>query len=428
LSKLWEFFNSLKLTVYLVLAMTAVAMYGSFVIYSHPQIYGDMDMHLFFPFLFSVGFQNLSQSWWLFLLVFIVILFGINTFACTVLRLPKVIKRYKEPLSNLRGIETGKEQGIAVELSEAELSARLSKERYEVFSKDNLLFAEKNRWLPFIPYVVHAGVLLVLVAHLMSGLTGYRHSGIRINEGETVKAPEGNYYIRLDKVRLDYRNDGSLKDYRSELTAFKDDGSVIKNDFAGANKPMFVGGGAIYQRELGQDFSAIILQVSLKSIKTAGYLKIPKGAYYARLQGTPYGLRIDRFISDFAVDENGEPYSQSGDLANPAVMLTVMENGKPRSSGWIFLRMPERNTLRDPDVDVKFADLAVFSYITFDINRDPGALIALIASCIVMFGSIITLYFRRERVWAAFKDGKAQVLATDEELYEKINPATSSNA
>jgi cytochrome c biogenesis protein len=421
LSKLLEFFNSLKLTVYLVLAMAAVAMYGSFVIYFHPGIYGDMDMHLFFPFLFSVGLQNFSQSWWLFLIVFIVTLFGINTFACTVLRLPRVIKRYREPLSNLREIETGKEQGIALGLSEAELSASLSRERYKVFAKDDLLFAEKNRWLPFIPYVIHAGVLLVLVAHLVSGLTGYRRSGIRINEGEMVKAPEGDYYVRLDKVLMDYRNDGTLKDYRSELSAFRDNGSVIKNGFVGANRPMFVGGGAIYQRELGQDFSDIILRVSLKSKKTAGYLKIPKGPYYTEIQGTPYGLRIDRFISDFAVDENGEPYSQSDNLANPAVLLTVTENKKPKSTGWIFLRMPESNTLRDPAVDVKFADLAVFSYMTFDINRDPGALIALVASCIVMFGSIITLYFRRERVWAAFKDGKVKVVCSDEELYEKLS-------
>jgi cytochrome c biogenesis protein len=421
LSKLLEFFNSLKLTVYLVLAMTAVAMYGSFVIYFHPQIYGDMDAHLFFPFLLSAGLQHLSQSWWLFLLVFIVILFGMNTFACTALRLPKVIKKYRVPLSNLRDIDTGAEKGIAVELSGPELSERLSRERYKVFTKDNFLFAEKNRWLPFIPYVVHIGILLFLVAHLVSGLTGYRYSGIRINEGETVKAPEGDYYIRLDKVRMDYRSDGSLKDYRSELTALKDNGSVIKNGFAGTNRPMFVGGGAIYQRELGQDFNGIVLQVSLKSTKTAGYLKIPKGDNYAELQGTPYGIRIDRFINDFAVDENGEPYSQSENLENPAIMLTVMEDGKPRSSGWIFLRMPERNTLRDPDVDIKFADLAMFPYITFDINRDPSALIALIASCIVMLGSVITLYFRRERVWAAFKNGRALVVCSDEDMYEKIS-------
>ncbi|MGC2424406.1 MAG: cytochrome c biogenesis protein ResB [Nitrospirota bacterium] len=421
MSKLWEFFNSLKLTVYLVLAMVAVAMYGSFVIYFHPQIYGDMDMHLFFPFLLSVGLQHLSQSWWLFLLVFIVTLFGINTFVCTVQRLPKVIKRYKEPLSNLREIQAGGEKGIAVELSEVELSARLSKERYQVFAKDGLLFAEKNRWLPFVPYVIHAGVLLVLAAHLLSGLTGYRHSGIRINEGETVKAPEGNYYIRLDKVRMDYRNDGSLKDYGSELTALKEDGSVIKNGFAGANRPMFVGGGAIYQRDFGQDFNGIVLQVSVKSVKTGGYLRIPKGAEYTELQRTPYRLRIDNFISDFALDETGEPVSKSDDLANPAVMLTVMENGKPRSSGWLFLKMPERNTLRDPDVDIKFADMETFSYSVFDINRDPSAMLALIASCIVMFGSIITLYFRRERVWAAFKDGKALIVCSDEDMYEKIS-------
>ncbi|MHB8174291.1 MAG: cytochrome c biogenesis protein ResB [Nitrospirota bacterium] len=418
---LWDFFNSLKLTVYLVLAMTALSMYGSFVIYFHPRIFGSMDMHIFFPFLFSVGINNFSQSWWLFLLIFIILLFGINTTVCTIERLPKVVKRYMEPLSNLREVEAGGEKGIAVELSGVELSARLEKNGYKVFAKDNLLFAEKNRWLPFLPYAVHIGVLLVLAAHLISAVSGYRHGGIKINEGETVRAPEGNYYLRLDKVRVDYRADGSLKDYGSELTALTGDGSVIKQAFAGANRPMFVRGGAVYQRDFGQDLNGIILKVSAKSGKSGGYLKILKGTDLTEIPGTNYRLRVDGFINDFALDESGQPYSQSDELANPAAMITLLKNGKPKSSGWIFLKMPQNDTFRDPDVDVRFADLDMLSYSVFDINRDPGALLALIASCIVMFGSIITLYFRRERVWAAFSGGKAQVVSSDEELYDKIS-------
>ncbi len=418
---LWDFFNSLKLTVYLVLAITAVAMYGSFVIYFHPRIFGDMDMNIFFPFLFSIGLGNFSLSWWLFLLIFLVLLFGINTSVCTIDRLPKVVRKYREPLSNLREMEAGGEKGVLIELPQAELSARLESSGYKVFAKDSLLFAEKNRWLPFIPYVVHIGVLLVLVAHLISAMSGYRHGGIRINEGETIKAPEGNYYLRLDKVRVDFRRDGSLKGYGSELTALRADGSVIKHAVAGANRPMFVRGGAIYQRDFGQDLNGIIIRASVKSGNTGGYLKIPKTAGYAEIPGTPYRIRVDGFISDFAVDQNGAPYSQSDDFANPAAMITLLKNGKRESSGWIFLKMPDNDTFHNSDVDVRFADLDMLSYSAFDINRDPSALLALIASCIVMFGSIITLCFRRERVWAAFMDGKAQVVATDEEIYSRLN-------
>ncbi len=416
-----DFFNSLKLTVYLVLAITAVAMYGSFVIYFHPQIFGDMDMHIFFPFLFSVGLKHIVLSWWLFLLIFLVLLFGINTSVCTIERLPKVVKKYREPLSNLREVEAGGEKGVLLDIPEAELSARLARGGYRVFTQDNLLFAEKNRWLPFIPYVVHAGVLLVLAAHLISAVAGYRHGGVRISEGETIKAPEGNYYLRLDKVRVDFRRDGSLKDYGSSLTALKSDGSVIKHAVAGPNMPMFVRGGAVYQRDFGQDLNGIIIKASVKSGNTGGYLKIPKTAGYAEIPGTPYKIRVDGFISDFAVDGNGTPYSQSDGFTNPAAMITLLKNGKPESSGWIFLKMPDNDTFHNPGVDVKFAGLDMLPYSVFDINRDPGALLALAASCIVMFGSIITLYFRRERVWAAFKDGKAQVVASDEEMYNSLS-------
>ncbi len=419
--RLWDFFNSLKLTVYLVLAITAVAMYGSFVIYFHPQIFGDMDMNIFFPFLFTTGIGHLSLSWWLFLLIFLVLLFGINTSVCTIERLPKVVKKYREPLSNLREVEAGGEKGILIEISDAELSARLARGGYRVFAQDNLLFAEKNRWLPFIPYVVHIGVVLVLVAHLISAVSGYRHGGVRINEGRTIKAPEGNYYLRLNKVRVDYRADGSLKDYGSDITALRGDGSVIKHAVAGANRPMFVRGGAIYQRDFGQDLNGIVIRASVKSGKTGGYLKIPKTAGYAEIPGTPYRVRVDGFVSDFAVDESGAPYSQSDEFANPAAMITLLNNGKPESSGWIFLKMPQNDTFHNSDVDVKFADLDMLSYSVFDINRDPSALLALIASCVVMFGSIVTLYFRRERAWAAFSGGKAQVVCTDDGMYDKLS-------
>ncbi len=419
--RLWDFFNSLKLTVYLVLAITAVAMYGSFVIYFHPQIFGDMDMNIFFPFLFTTGIGHLSLSWWLFLLIFLVLLFGINTSVCTIDRLPKVVKKYRDPLSNLREVEAGGEKGVLLEIPEAELSAKLARSGYRVFAQDNLLFAEKNRWLPFIPYVVHIGVVFVLVAHLISAVSGYRHGGVRINEGRTIKAPEGDYYLRLDKVRVDFRRDGSLKDYGSKLTALKGDGSVIKQAFAGANRPMFVRGAAIYQRDFGQDLNGIVIRASVKSNKTGGYLKIPKTAGYAEIPDTPYRVRVDGFISDFAVDENGAPYSQSDEFANPAAMITLLKNGKPESSGWIFLKMPQNDTFHNPDVDVKFTDLDMLSYSVFDINRDPSALLALAASCIVMFGSIITLYFRRERVWAAFKGGKAQVVCSDDGMYDNLS-------
>lgn len=421
MQKIWEFLNSLKLTVYLVLAITAVTVYGSLVLYVHPDLYGEMDNNLFFHWLFSVGLKNFGSAWWLFLLVALTVLFGINTLVCTIDRLPKLFERYENPLMNLRDIEVGGEKGIECAGGRAAIESVLGHNGYAVFSDGSKLYAEKNRWLPFIPYVVHAGVMLFLIGHLISGTFGYRHPGLFIYEGETAKSPAGGYQLRLDKVIVDQRPDGSLKDYGSLLTAIKD-GKEIKTGKTTANTPMFVEGSAVYQRAYGQDFRGFVAKLSIKSTGYNNYMLIPKGADYLDLPGSPYRISVDRFIPDFALDDKNEPFSRSEEMVNPTIMITLYKDKKPKTSGWIFLREPQRDNFRDDDVGISLADVDMRAYSSYDINRDPSAIIALIAAALVMFGTFITLYFRRERVWATLDEsgGRAQVVCTDDEMYERM--------
>ncbi|MBI5191729.1 MAG: cytochrome c biogenesis protein ResB [Nitrospirae bacterium] len=433
---LWDFLNSLKLTVYLILAITAVTMYGSFVLYLHPEVFGEMDSNLLFPWLATVGVKNLGYTWWLFPLIAMVVLLGFNTLVCTVSRLPLLVKKYNEPLLNLRDIEMGGGEGEEVALGDggtATLTGYLEKNRYKVFRDGDNIFAEKNRWLPFMPHVVHAGIMIFMIAHLINGVFGYRNTGLYIFEGQTAKSPAGNYDIRLDKVKVDYREDGSLKDYGSLITAVKG-GKEIKTGWVTANTPMFVEGGAVYQRQFGQEFAGIYLYVDMGQGGFRNYVLVPKGADYVEVPGTGYRLSIDRFLADFALDENGQPYSRGDEMVNPTVMVTFYEGARPMASGWVFLREPMRDTFRDSAVSIKFADLDMRAYSSFDVNRDPSALIALIASLIVMFVTVVTLYFRRERVWARLDEatGRAQVVCTDDEMYEgmvgcNFHPTTAEN-
>jgi cytochrome c biogenesis protein len=423
LRQVWDFLNSLKLTVYLILAIVAVTMYGSMVLYVHQEIFGDMDGDLLFHWLSTKGPQSLEYTWWLYVLVLMVVLLGLNTMVCTVERLPKIIKRYRDPLLNLRDIELGGGEGRAVAFdggAHQALAGFLGRRRYKVFTEGDALYAEKNRWLPFMPYVIHAGIMLFMVGHLISSMYGYRHSGLYIFEGETAKSPAGDYAIRLDKFKLDTRPDGSLKQYGSSLTIIKD-GQEIKTGTVTANKPMFVEGGAVYQREFGQDMRGVWIKAGVKSTGFNDYVLLPKGTGYADIPGTSYRVKIDNFIPDFALDQNGEPYSLSEELANPAMTVTLYKGGSVKRQGWLHMR-DEDSGFKDDDVGLAMADLDMKTYSSFDINRDPSAITALIASVTVMFVTVLTLYFRRERVWARVdKDGtRAQVVCTDDELYEEM--------
>lgn len=421
----WEFFNSLKLTVYLILTIVAVTMVGSIVLYLNPQVFGDMDQTLLFRWLLSKGLAFPTYTWWLYLLVVLVVMLGVNTLVCTVERLPLIVRRYKDPLMNMRDVEVGGGTGREVALGEggvAALSDRLSRGGYHVFMDGDRMFAEKNRWVPFMPYLVHAGMMVFMVAHLVSGLYGYRYSGLEIYQGESAQSPGGDYQIRVDEVKVDYREDGSLKDYGTMLSAIKD-GKVIKSGRVSANMPMFVEGGAVYQRQFGYGFKGLYVRATIPSIGFDDYVFLPKGAYMTDIGDTGYSISVDRFLSDAAADEMGMYYSKSEELENPAIMATVLHKaGKKVGTGWIFARDPMRDSFASNEVKLKFADVDVRPYSQFEVNRDPGAIPAFFASLIVMFGSVVTLYFRRERVWATIDEpsGRAQVICTDEDVLDKI--------
>ena len=421
---LWEFLNSLKLTVYLILAITALTMFGSMVLYVHPEIFGGMDQDLLFHWLTTKGLSSPVYTWWLYLLVVLVVLLGVNTMVCTIERLPLVIKRYKNPLMNLRDIEVGGDAGRTVALKGPPrdvISAFFRKNGYEVFTDGDRLYAEKNRWLPFIPYVVHAGIMLFMAGHLISSMYGYRNTGLFIFEGESAKSPGGDYQIRLDKVNAEYYPDGSPKKFGSSITALKD-GKVIKTGVVTANSPMFVEGGAVYQREYGKTLKGLSLHARVKTSGFSDYLYVPRNAATVEIPGTDYRIMVSEFIPDFGRDGSGAPYSLSEDMVNPAARVVLIKKGAPKATGWAILNEPDNEGLKDDDVEVKLSSLDLKAYSSFDVNRDPSAITVLIASMAVMFGTLVTLYFRRERVWAKIDEegGGAQVQCTDYELYEKM--------
>jgi len=422
----WEFLNSLKLTVYLILGIVAVTMLGSFVLYFNQQIFGDMDQSLLFRWLYLKGPAFPAYTWWLYVLVAMVVLLGFNTLVCTIERLPALVRRYRDPYLNMRDIEAGGVQGrdmSGVDTPSVRLTERLRQAGYAVFIREGSLYAEKNRWVPFMPYLVHAGIMVFMIAHLVSGIYGYRNSGLVIFQGETVKSPAGDWQLRVDEVKVDYRDDGSLKDYGSKLTAIKD-GREIKTAWTRANMPMFVEGGAVYQREFGYGFKGLYIRAAIPSLGYDDQLYVPRRGGIVDLGDTGYALVLQNLLPDARYDPRSRTfYSISNEFNNPAVNVSLIhKSGKVEASGWLFMNRPDLDQVDSKAAMLRFVNVDMKPYSVFEVNRDPGAITALFASLIVMLGTVVTLYYRRERVWASFDDatGTAQVVCTEDETYEGV--------
>src|SRR3990172_869408 len=149
---IWNFFASTCLTVVLSILICMTAAWGSVLVIANPGFFQSLDRTVLLSRLFGLGKQYPSLTLWIFVLIFLVFLFAINTFVCTVDRLYTVIKT-KSPF------------------------------RY------------------FLPQVVHIGFLVALIGHLAGSLFGFRSYGNIAVKGKVIAVPhEAGIFARLDDI------------------------------------------------------------------------------------------------------------------------------------------------------------------------------------------------------------------------------------
>ena len=85
--RLWNFFADVRVTFWVLLSISSVLMVGSFYIKYYPRIFRPLNRFLFQDWYRLYGEGNLLKLWWLFILIAILIVLGLNTAVCTLNRL-----------------------------------------------------------------------------------------------------------------------------------------------------------------------------------------------------------------------------------------------------------------------------------------------------------------------------------------------------
>jgi hypothetical protein len=91
--KLWRFFTSINLTIWLLFAITLNLAVGSRYAHQWPQIYGQLNVQRFQEWLTGIESQH---SWWVWTLFALLTLFALNTATCTADRIYSLYTRRKE--------------------------------------------------------------------------------------------------------------------------------------------------------------------------------------------------------------------------------------------------------------------------------------------------------------------------------------------
>lgn len=183
--RLLRFLSSLDLSLWLLCGVMLLLAAGSFTV-------GEADGINDLPLLAWLRHAPLSRSWWLWGSVALLVLLALNTILCSV-------ADFRERMAG----------GILKALA---------------------------------PHLVHAGFLLVILAHLASSWGGMKDGGM-VRAGTAVTLPDGST-LRFDRIDVQTGFYGMATDYAASVTHLTPRG--IRQGVTSPNHPFFAGRYGIY--------------------------------------------------------------------------------------------------------------------------------------------------------------------------------------
>ncbi|GJM80044.1 cytochrome c biogenesis protein ResB [Paenibacillus sp. HMSSN-139] len=453
IDRIWNFFSSVKVAIYLIIITLIGAMFGT--IFEQESNFINFDPSTFYKnkygtigeIYYRLGLSHTYESWWFILLL---VMIGASLVICSldrVLPLYKALSKQKvrkhlEFLTRQKVVYQGE---ISEEGTEWVLRAvqPLRKKHYRVYTDGSALLAEKQRFSRWGPYIIHIGLIVFLLAVLFRGLPGlHLDKHYWFPEGEITRIPETNLYLKNEKFTVEYYSEDEMsEDFKArgkvvpklfetqavlyECTADCDDPSKepqlreVDRHAIRVNDPLSYKGLQAYQFDFDLTPKLRSVQPALIDVKTGesyGKFKLDMRNPQREVEIGPYRLTLQNKYMDFSLNDEGQPVSISGEPNAPAFLFLIQGPGLP-DKGAQYIYFPKQvdkerfqqdainqqlggvqsklqlDVLGMDDVDF----IAASSYLNIRIDRAmPFVWLGL---GIVMLGLILGFYWQHRRIW-----------------------------
>jgi len=333
--RVWNFFASVYLTVVLAALICLVAVWGSVLSVRYPQFYRAFDQEVLLPFLSGLGGEYLGLTAWVWALIALTAVFGVNAAVCTADKVWAVLKNRKP-------------------------------------------------WPALFPHIVHIGFLIALLGHLAGSVWGFRSYGNVVFKGDTIRVPHADgLFLRLDANEMKVLPTGEPDSLRTEVTLLDADGKVVEQGALGMNDPLIHKGIAFYHFDQGQSPSGLVIDIDGKRVEVEleGTFTAPDGT----------GFALGEIYPDFAVDGQGLPYNRSREFSNPHIEVTG-----PHGKSFLSIFAPGAQVTSGLH-EITLVDFVYTPYVMFIINKDPGIGLIIAGSIVLVVGMVLLLFFRGER-------------------------------
>ncbi|WP_274651687.1 cytochrome c biogenesis protein ResB [Paenibacillus humicola] len=448
LDQVWKFFSSVKIAVRLIVITLLASIVGT--IFKQENAFVSFDPTTYYKdrygwigeWYYKLGLSHTYQSWW-----FIALLVMIAT-SLVICSLDRVLPLYRALnkqqirkhflfLTRQRTVYEGTIDGEPEAFTE-KLAAQLRRKRYRVHTEGTALFAEKNRFSRWGPYINHIGLIVFLLSVLLRTIPGWtKDEYMSIPEGEAMQIPDTNYYIKNVKFTVQYYTDAELpKDLKGtqraklyetqaalyQCTANCGDPSVkptlveVARHNIQVNDPLSYKGLKAYQFSFDDTPKLKAVKpvlIDKTTGKTYGPFDLPMKNAPRTIKVGPYTLELKQNYMDFALDANGQPTTKSSEPNAPAFIFLIKGPGiDPQGVPYMYFprEIDKVNFSQDAingaianKFEIKVGSMQNVTFAgaisSLDIRSDRAMPFIWFGAGISLFGLFIGAYWFHRRIW-----------------------------
>ncbi len=407
LKKIYTFFASLRLTIFLFLFLAATSILGTVVPQGlNPEQYQELYGLRLLSILDFFDAFDMYHSWWFILLL---ILLTVNVVFCTLQRIPRIWKlvfsgKKMDDDSVFRTsptrktIQSEKTLHDIEEQTRALITTLVAPPRRETRDGRIYLFAEKGKYSRLGMILIHLSIIFILAGGLIGTIGGF-NGQMLIVEGEksdrvTLFGNAGtknlDFFVRCNDFTVDFYETGMPKDYRSEVTIIEGEKEQISAPIR-VNHPLTYRGVKLSQATYG---IAGVKNVQIAATnETTGEVS-PLTLNMMKKVPLP---ESDAFlaIAKFSPDYEGR---------GPAVLGVVIGPERPHDIFWITRDDGRIDDNERADFTFTLQDFETVYYTGLQVGRDPGVLLVWFGFVTILTGFILSLFLTHKKMWGRISE------------------------
>lgn len=450
IDRVWNFFSSVKVAVYLIVITLIVSMFGT--IYPQESQFLNIDASLYYKqtygtmghIYYLLGLSHTYESWWF---ITLLVMIGASLVICSLDRvLPlyralhkQKVRKHGQFITRQRIVYQGDIQDSPDTWLDG-MSKALKKRGYSIVRDEDALLAEKNRFSRWGPYINHIGLIIFLLAVLARGIPGWHMEYYdAFPQGQPKEIPNTPYYLQNDHFTVEYYGEEDMPEqfvkegrviaklFETKATLYRcvdkcDDlaadpvlEEVAKHDIR-VNEPLEHDGIMVYQFDFDLTPRLVAVKPVLKNPQTGevyGQIELKVNRTETRYEAGPYTLELTHKFMDFGLDENGQPTTKSQDPNAPAFIFMIKGPGLPKE-GEPYMYFPLQKDKVKFQQDVINGELAKkfdlhvqsmndvtlsesTSYL--NVRKDTAMPFIWVGAAISMIGLVMGFYWQHRRIW-----------------------------